>query len=138
MLHALIRIFGVVCVAVGVLHVALGLEADQLLGAGLDRTTLNNASLDSQNRFYGAQFMLVGVITWICANDLSRHATLFRLVMAVFLIGGLARLISFAIHGAPSPLIQVLVLSELFIPPVLLVWHSSWLRKHPAQEPFDR
>ncbi len=128
MLAALIRIFGVICVLVGMLHIALGLEADQLLGAKLTEQTLANATLDSQNRFYGAQFMLVGAMSWFCSKDLFRRATLFRLVMTIFFVGGVARLISFAVHGWPSPIVQLLALSELTIPPALIAWHALLLR----------
>jgi hypothetical protein len=133
-----LRLFGMICVAVGLLHVVLGLGADNLLGAGLGRETIANASLDSQNRFYGAAFMLFGVVAWICSNDLKQHALLFRLTMLMFFIGGVARLISAAIYGSPSLLIQLLAVSELALPPLMIWWHSGWLRRQaPVNDSFS-
>ena len=124
-----LRVFGLVCVVVGALHVIFGLQADQMLGAGLTEITLTNASLDSQNRFYGAQFMLMGGVVWISATDLKRHASLLRLAMAVFFIGGVARAISILLHGWPSPIIQALLLTELVLPPAILLWHRAILSR---------
>ena len=128
----ILKVFGLVCVAVGCLHIVLGLGAEQLLGAELSAETLSNASLDSQNRFYGAQFMLVGAVSWICATDLDRHATLFRVTMVVFFLGGVARLVSLASHGWPSEMVQLLGLSELVIPPLLIVWHAAILKRNAS------
>ena len=131
----LLRVFGVVCIAVGALHIALGLQADQMLGAGLSGEALANASLDSQNRFYGAQFVLVGAVAWMCGGDLERHAKLFRVLMAVFFLGGLARLVSLLLLGWPAPMVQLLAVSELVIPPLLLLWHARLTR---ARKPASR
>ena len=40
-------------------------------------------------------------------------------------IGGVARLVSWATHGAPAPLVVVLAASELLIPPLLLIWYAK-------------
>jgi hypothetical protein len=125
-----LRIFGTICLLVGLSHVALGLGADDLLGAGLDAATLSNASLDSQNRFYGAAFMLFGGVAFLCAKDLRRHASLFRFAMLVFFIGGLARILSALMLGLPAPAIQFLALTELALPPLLTIWHNAWLRRY--------
>ena len=127
-----LRLFAIICVAVGLLHLSLGLHADNLLGADLGLEVISNATLDSQNRFYGAAFMLFGVVTWICVADLKQNAQLFRMMLLVFFTGGVARLISAIIYGLPAPLVQILAISELLIPPFLLWWHSTWLRKQAA------
>ena len=124
-----LRVFGLVCVVVSALHIIFGLQADQMLGAGLTEITLTNASLDSQNRFYGAQFMLMGGVVWLSAKDLARHASLLRLAMAVFFIGGVARVISIFVIGWPSAMIQALLLIELVLPPAILLWHRAVLSR---------
>jgi hypothetical protein len=118
-IKAFLRLFGSICAIVSLLHLTLGLRADVLLGAAL----ISEPSLDSQNRFYGAAFMLFGASSWLCASDLRKYATLLQAMMAVFFVGGLGRILSVLVHGWPSPAIQFLALTELLIPPVLLIWH---------------
>ena len=128
MIQLFLRLFGTICLLVGLLHIVLGLGADDLLGAGLDAVTLLNASLDSQNRFYGAAFMLFGGVAWMCADDPIRYKSLLRLAMFIFFIGGLARIVSAAMIGMPVLTIQILGLTELVMPPLVLLWHQRWLR----------
>jgi hypothetical protein len=129
----ILRLFGIVCIAAGLSHVLLGLQADNFLGAKLPLEVVSNASLDSQNRFYGAAFMLFGGAAWICADDLKLNARLFRAMMAIFFLGGLARLFSTINYGMPATLVQVLALTELVIPPILLWWHSRLIRTQMEQ-----
>ncbi len=129
MIGIFLRLFGIICIVAGLSHVLLGLNAENLLGANLPSDIVSNASLDSQNRFYGAAFMLFGAVSWLSAVDLRKNAVLFRLMMLVFFVGGITRLISFVQHGLPAPLIQLLGLTELLIPPIMLWWHFVWLHK---------
>jgi uncharacterized membrane protein len=119
---ALLRAFAVIFVLVGLLHFVLGLHADALLGANPPAEAVTNASLDSQNRFYGAAFMLYGAVIWLFTTDRERYAPLFRAAMIIFFIGGLARIVSAALFGLPAPAIQFLAAVELIIPLVLLRW----------------
>lgn len=123
-LPLILRLFGTICILAGLSHVLGGLNADALLGANPPQEALSNASMDSQNRFYGAAFMLYGVLSWLCASNMRHYAAVFRLLILVFFIGGLTRLTSLMIHGLPSPAIQFLALTELLIPPLLLWWHK--------------
>ena len=104
----------------GVLHAGLGLGADRLLDPALPASLLSLASLDSQNRFYGAAFALHGVLMWTCAADLPRHAPVLRRVLAVFWLAGMARLPSLLLVGWPAPAVLALAVIELLLPPALL------------------
>jgi hypothetical protein len=117
-----LRAFAAIFVAVGLMHILFGLGADAMLGAHPPTDAITNASLDSQNRFYGAAFMLYGVVIWLFSTDEDRYAPIFRAAMIIFFIGGLARIISAAIYGLPAPAIQFLAATELVIPPALLWW----------------
>ena len=120
-----LRFTAPVFLLVGALHLALGVGAEVMLGAKLPSAALNDAVLDSQNRFYGIAFTLYGVLFLICASDLHKYATVLRAVLWVFFAAGLARLVSIAVHGLPSMLVLVLLDTELILPPVLLVWLSK-------------
>jgi hypothetical protein len=109
---------------VGTLHLALGLQADALLGVRLPAEILADPGLDSQNRFYGVAFILYGVLLFLCSTNIPKYATVLRCVLGVFFAGGVARLVSIAVHGVPPPLVIVLLVSELLLPPILAWWLS--------------
>jgi hypothetical protein len=113
---------------VGALHLAIGLQADVLLGAQLPADVIANPALDSQNRFYGVAFALYGVLLWLCATDIVKYAQVLRCVLWVFFAAGIARLVSVAIHGLPPPLVLALLCSELILPPVLVLWLNRVVR----------
>ena len=116
-----LRLFAITCTLVGLLHIIFGLGADNMLGAGLAPEVVSNPTLDSQNRFYGATFLLFGWVTWLCAGDIRAHQRLLTGAMAVFFLGGIARLISFAFFGQPSAPVIGLLLIELILPPIVLI-----------------
>lgn len=118
----LLRLLAIGCIAAGLTHVFLGLGSDMMLGAHVSPETLKDASLDSQNRFYGAAFTLYGMLFWLCSNDVSRYRAVLQIVLTCFFFGGIARLISLALHGWPSPMVIGLSASELLIPPVIWLW----------------
>jgi hypothetical protein len=118
-----------VLVAVGMLHLILGLGADAMLGAKITPEVLSDPALDSQNRFYGVSFAIYGVLCYLCATDLPKYATVLRCILSVFFAAGLARLVSIGVRGLPSLPVLVLLSSELLAPPLLL-----WLLwKHGAE-----
>ncbi|MDR2851642.1 MAG: DUF4345 domain-containing protein [Burkholderiaceae bacterium] len=127
-LASFLKLIAPVFALVGALHLALGAGADVLLGAKLPPEALSDATLNSQNRFYGIAFTLYGLLFYLCATDLRKYATVLRCVLWVFFAAGLARLVSIATHGVPPPLVLALLASELVVPPLLLLWLSKALR----------
>lgn len=121
-MQLVLRLLAIGCVLAGLTHVVLGLGSDVMLGAHVSPDTLTNASLDSQNRFYGAAFTLYGLLFWLCAGDVQRYRTVLNLVLAAFFFGGVARRISVALHGLPSPMVIGLAVSELVVPPTIWLW----------------
>lgn len=107
---------------VGALHLMLGVGAEVMLGARLPPEALADATLDSQNRFYGVAFTLYGLLLFICSSNVSRYSTILRCLFWVFLAAGCARLVSMAAHGLPAPPVIALAASELLLPPLMLWW----------------
>jgi hypothetical protein len=68
-----IRILSFAFIAVAALHLFLGLGADAMLGAPVSPEMASQPSFDSQNRFYGITFALLGVALLISANDLRQQ-----------------------------------------------------------------
>lgn len=113
---------------VGALHLVYGVGADVLLGAQLSAEVVADPALDSQNRFYGVAFTLYGVLLLVCASNIPKYSTVLYCVLWVFFAAGVARLVSFAIYGAPPPLVLALLASELVLPPILALWLRRLLR----------
>ena len=120
-----LRIFAAVVFAVSALHLVLGLHADALLGAVVSPGVAAEPSLNSQNRFYGVAFSLYGSVLYLCSSDLARYEPVFKATLLCFFFGGLARVVSWATHGAPAPLVVALAASELLLPPLLFAWFSK-------------
>ncbi|WP_433889946.1 DUF4345 domain-containing protein [Streptomyces sp. CA-111067] len=110
-LRPLTQLMGWACVAIGLFHVALGNAA--IPGAGSAGTTI-----DSWGRFMGASFVGYG-LAWIwTGRQRPIPAQAVRWLTAVFLLGGVGRLISLAEHGWPQWFQIALTVIELGLPPV--------------------
>src|SRR4051812_30942306 len=113
-LKGLLWAAGVLITAIGVLHIALGI--DSVPGEGMA-----GATVDSRERFYGAIFLGYG-LAWIwTARRTPIPASAVRWLAGILFLGGLARLVSLADVGRPHGFQVVLTVIELVVPP-LFVW----------------
>ncbi|MEV6568795.1 DUF4345 domain-containing protein [Streptomyces kronopolitis] len=110
-LRALAQLMGWSSVAIGLFHVALGNAA--IPGAGSA-----GATVDSWGRFMGASFAGYGLAWLWAARQRPIPALAVRWLAGVFLLGGVGRLISLAVHGWPQWFQIVLAAIELGLPPV--------------------
>jgi Domain of unknown function (DUF4345) len=132
MLRLALRIMAVGCLVPGLIHVLLGVAGDGIIGGPVP--AIIDPTLDSQNRFYGASFLLYAALLWLCANDVRRHAGILRLLLAVFFMAGMARGLAFLAHGAPSWQVTALWASELVLPPLLWVWLARQIGTGDGQQ----
>ncbi|MFC9999421.1 DUF4345 domain-containing protein [Nocardia sp. NPDC127526] len=102
---------GWACVAIGVLHMALGIDSvPDMAGSGV--------TADSQSRFFGAIFLGYG-LAWVWAvrrNPID--TTAIRWLAGIFALGALGRFISIAVHGWPHWFQLVLTAIEVVLPPI--------------------
>ena len=124
-LSLILKITAPIYLFIGALHLIIGLNADVALGANLPVAVLGDSVLDSQNRFFGVSFTIFGVLFYLCATDLEKYEKVFYCLLAVFFAGGIARLVSMAVVGAPSMQILVLTGLELLMPPLLVIWYKA-------------
>ena len=117
-----LRAMGGAILLVALTHIVLGPNADVLLGANLPATALLDPTIDSQNRFYGAAFGLYGVLLILASNSLATYRSVLLWTLALFFVGGVARLVSVALVGWPPALVVVLLFLELLLPPALTFW----------------
>ncbi len=124
-----LRILSIACLAAALTHVVLGVGGDWVVGAPVANPI--DATLDSQNRFYGAAFGLYGVLLWIGAADVRRFAPVLRAVLVMMFIAGCARGIAVAAHGWPSVQVMVLWSTEILGPVIMWFWLRRAVRTLP-------
>ncbi|MGG2464620.1 DUF4345 domain-containing protein [Streptomyces sp. RGM 3693] len=116
-LKGLAWVMGVACVAIGAYHLVLGI-------ASVPGEELTGATVDSRERFYNAIFLGFG-LAWIWAARQSPvPSAAVRLLTAVFLLGGVGRVLSLLAHGWPHWFQIPLAAVELLLPP-LYFWLSD-------------
>ncbi|MGW0784614.1 DUF4345 domain-containing protein [Streptomyces sp. NPDC002913] len=111
-LRVFARVMGVACVAIGLFHVIGG-------NAAIPGEADAGATLDSLGRFFGAIFAGYGLVWLWAARQDPVPARVVRWLAVVFLLGGVGRLLSLAVHGWPHAFQVVLAVIELVLPPVL-------------------
>ncbi len=124
-----LRILAAAFIAVAALHFFIGAQADAMLGAPVTAAMAADPSLDSQNRFYGITFSLLGVALLVCATDLRRYEPIVLAVLGVLFAAGIARVLAWVLHGAPAPMIVGILCADLLLPPVLWLWLRRSLRR---------
>ncbi|KAA2263415.1 DUF4345 domain-containing protein [Solihabitans fulvus] len=113
LLKWLVLIMGVVNVAIGAAHLALGIDSEPGLGGA-------GVTVDSRERFYGAIFLGYG-LAWVWAARQSPiPARVVRWLAGLLLLGGVGRVLSIAIYGPPHWFQLVLMALELALPPLYL------------------
>lgn len=110
------------------LHLVLGQRADELLGSPVTADMKNDPSFDSQNRFYGVTFGMLGVVLLIGSTSVSRYRPMISATLGVLFVAGLGRILAWGLHGKPARPIVVIVLADLVLPPVFWLW----MRRLPA------
>lgn len=116
-LEILILIFGVVCILIACLHIAIG-------PSSIPGSVPVNATMDSEDRFYAALFLGFGAALIWCSRDLGAREGVFGALLLTFFLGGIARIISVLAVGWPSPLFIFLGSLELILPPLFWRWHK--------------
>lgn len=104
-------LFGAVCVLIALAHIALGPSA-------IPGSVPVNATMDSEDRFYATLFLGFGIAMIWASRDLAARRHVFLALMATFLAGGVARIISAVMVGPPGDLFIFLGALELIIPPL--------------------
>jgi Domain of unknown function (DUF4345) len=112
-LRIILLVGGIAAVLIALLHIVFG-------PASIPGSVPVNATMDSEDRFYAAIFLGFGVALLWCAQSIEQRGKAIRFLIAVFFLGGCARLISVMFVGPPNRLFQALMAVELLLPPA--VW----------------
>ncbi|NYE96713.1 hypothetical protein FHU41_002963 [Psychromicrobium silvestre] len=122
------KVFRLVVALLGLVIVGFGLF-DLFTGtSGLpDAISEKNATLESNYRFLAALMVGVGA-AFIAIAIKFTWANVLIFVCATIFLGGLARVVSWAISGLPNVLMILLMIIELVVPPVIAVWYL-WINR---------
>jgi hypothetical protein len=86
------------------------------------------ADLDSQFRYVSGIFFALGLAFATCVPGIERKGARFRLLGLLVVAGGLARLLSWAMVGAPSAGHRWGLVMELVVVPPLMLWQARIAR----------
>lgn len=82
---------------------------------------LTGADIDSEMRFYAVLWMAYGALALWVAQALPQRVVLLRLMLCLFLLGGVGRAISYFVVGPPHLLFVVLMWIEIVLPSALML-----------------
>jgi len=88
--------------------------------------------LDSHFRYISGIFFAVGIAFASCVPRIEATGPRFRLLGALVVAGGFARLVSLAQVGAPSPGHLFGFAMELGAVPMLMLWQAAFARRWRA------
>jgi len=123
--RAAVALYGLFMIAYGVWQVLGGVRV--IPDAPQD---FANASVQSNYVFFAAAYVGVGLSFVFIALKFKWVNMLVFSCLVVFL-GGVGRILSWAFFGTPHWSLIVLMVTELVIPPCLLVWYG-WINKSNA------
>lgn len=124
-LQRAVALVALVPVASGLYGVLFGLN-------GLGRTGLVDVSADSHFRYLSGLHMGIGILFWTCVPGIAAKTTLFRFLTLVVALGGLARLLGWALTGLPSVLMLAALAVELVVTPLLCLWQGRVAARYGA------
>ena len=118
-LQVAMAVLGVIPVATGIVTM-FGLSDPIYASAGLPA----NALLDSNLRFFGGLWLVLGLSIYWLIPRIDRQTVLFRLLWLMIFAGGIGRLISMFFLGLPPlPFIGFTAL-EIIGAPLFIAWQS--------------
>jgi len=130
LLQIVIGVLGLVPVGAGAGGVLLGLDFFADLTAA-------SADGPSHFRYLSGIFLGVGLAFWSTIPAIEHQGARFRLLAALVVLGGLARLASLGLDGVPSLPHRIGLSLELLAVPLLAWWQAGMARRFNAGVSLD-
>ena len=118
------RVLQVIVAVLATTPVAVGIAGAALGPSFLGVTKPWPVDLDSHFRFLSGLFIVIGLAWWSCIPRIESKTERFRLLALATFAGGLARLASLVIAGAPSAGHLAGLCVELLAVPILTLWQA--------------
>ena len=124
-LQGILIVGGIAAALIALSHIALG-------PASIPGSVPVNATIDSEDRFYATLFLGFGLTLLWCVGSIERRSKVIRFLLALFFLGGCARVISMMLAGLPNLFFQTMTALELLLPPLI------WLLLNRVERPASR
>ena len=98
-------------------------------GVAMFRLAAPTADLDSHFRYLSGIFLMLGLAFASTVPNIERQGRRFRLLGAMVIMGGFARMLSWAIVGPPGVEHRLGLAMELIVVPLLMLWQGRVARK---------
>ncbi len=99
---------------------------------GIWHGTGRAGDIDSHYRYLSGLLLGIGLAFASSITRIEDHAERFRLLTAIVVLGGLARLAGMIMAGAPSLSMELAMVMEIVVTPVLCLWQNSLARRYPG------
>jgi Domain of unknown function (DUF4345) len=116
LLQICVVIGGAVPVSAGLWSVLFG--SSSIAGDGL------GVSMDSHFRYLSGLLLAIGLGFWSTVPRIETRTARFRLLTALVIVGGLGRVVSLLVVGAPSYGMLAALVMELGVTPLLCLWQA--------------
>ncbi len=121
-LRGFLTVLGIIAIVAGAATVVAGV--DSIVGA-----EEVSATVDSEMRFYAAWYVGAGALFVWAAQNLESAGTIVRGAAAALFLGGVARVLSWAMVGKPHNVAVVLMVIELTLPWLIVAWYRIATRE---------
>lgn len=125
-------------VVLGVLGLVPMLIGIMGISSGLDRLVPDcefSSDSDGQYRYLSAIYLgFGGLIIWI-QSRLENEKQLFRILITMVFIAGVARAASILTFGLPGTPVLLALVFELIFPPIILIWHAMVMKPEVSLSP---
>lgn len=107
--------------------------AGVLLGPALVGGMPGDAAADSHFRYLSGLLLGIGLGFWSTLPGLPLQTARFRLLTAIVVLGGLARLLGLPLQGWPGGAMAAALVMELAVTPLLCLWQARVARAQRTQ-----
>jgi hypothetical protein len=121
-LQASVAVFALIPILAGLAGVLCGLEA-------FDRAAGLSATGDSHVRYLSGLILAIGLGFWSTVPRIEAQGSRFRLLAALVIVGGAARLYALARFGPPAAGMLAGLGMELLVTPALAIWRETLERR---------
>jgi hypothetical protein len=118
--------------------ISAGLSGVLLGPALIDATARDMASADSHFRYLSGLLLGIGLVAWSQVPRIERAGPVLRPLVALVVVGGLARLASLILVGTPNKIMMAAIIMELVVTPALAVWQRRIERRQDVLQPLPR